>query len=310
MRQGITADRLGLTDLLEISDLLLRSGAFRFRVAGWSMYPALRKGDRIAVDPVRPAQLRVGDLLLFHHLGQLICHRLIALHEAGPVPRIITKGDAVTGCDGPLQPDQVLGRVVSVGRSGPWGESLAVWMDRWKERLVRGVAQGLTFLQGLRSYRRVMRGLLSRSFAYSVGLLEGRRWYQYQRLPRGGGSPVLKPDQSFRLLARLAGICVGSLQVEARAEGYWLEGLYVRLAYRGLGVASQLVALACNLAPLSEAGVLLAAGQPGDTAALRLFKKMGFRPQPATGSSSSLVLVRDLRPMGGCIPGEVAFWRR
>src|SRR3989442_6082520 len=66
MQQGITqairGDRLGLTDLLEISDLLLRGQAFRFRVASWSMSPALHKGDQITVESISPTSLQVGDV--------------------------------------------------------------------------------------------------------------------------------------------------------------------------------------------------------------------------------------------------------
>ena len=303
MKRGITADRVGLTDLLEISDLLLRSEAFRFRVAGWSMYPALRKGDRITVEPASPAQLQGGDLILFHHQGRLVCHRLVAMDGTGPVPRIITKGDAVARCDEPLEPDQVLGRVVGVRGSGPWGGTPAMRIDRWREQLTRGVGQGLRCLQGRRSYRRVMRSLLSRCVAYYVGIPEGKRWYSYQRIPCGRGDAVLKGHQSFHLLAKLAGTCVASLHVEARAEGYWLQTLYVRIPYRGLGVASQLLALACNVAALSGAGVLLAAVEQENKTALRLFEKMGFRPPSATGSSSTSVLVRDLHRVGDCTRG-------
>src|SRR3989441_11478649 len=42
--QAIGGDRLGLTDLVEISDLLLRKQAIPLRVAGWSMYPTLWEG--------------------------------------------------------------------------------------------------------------------------------------------------------------------------------------------------------------------------------------------------------------------------
>src|SRR5438128_1864820 len=52
LTQPIATDQLGLADLLEISDLLIRRQTFRFRVASWSMYPMLRKGDRLTVEPV------------------------------------------------------------------------------------------------------------------------------------------------------------------------------------------------------------------------------------------------------------------
>ena len=153
MNQGITqaiaSDRLDLTDLMEklaaaglrFSDLLLPGQTFRLRVTGWSMSPALYTGDQITVEPASPTQLQVGDLLLFHHRGRLICHRLVAMQETGAGPQLITKGDAETECDEPLQHDQVLGRVVAVTRRWPWARgrrwigALAIRIDRWRERL-------------------------------------------------------------------------------------------------------------------------------------------------------------------------------
>src|SRR2546425_10711725 len=55
MNHGLTpataGDRLGLADLPEIRDLLLRAGFFSFRVASWCMYPTLWKGGALAVGP-------------------------------------------------------------------------------------------------------------------------------------------------------------------------------------------------------------------------------------------------------------------
>src|SRR5438132_12471078 len=97
MNQEMSSERLDLIDFLDISDLLIHSQTFRFRVASWSMYPTLRKGDQLMVEPASPAQFQVGDLLLYHHRGQLICHRVVALDTAEAGPRIITKGYPTTG---------------------------------------------------------------------------------------------------------------------------------------------------------------------------------------------------------------------
>ncbi len=277
-------DRLDLTDLLEISDLLLCSQTFRFRVASWSMSTALQKGDQITVEPTSPAQLQVGDLILYHQNGQLICHRLVAMEGAGSELRIITKGDAATGCDAPLQPEQVLGRVVAVARRWPWARTSgsagaqAMRIDIMCERLTELIARGMRWLQGHRGYRWIMRALLSRCVAYYVGLPEGRRWFRYHRISRRGGDPNgFTGRRDFHLLAKLGGTSVGSLQGKAGAEGYWIENLHVRIRYRGLGVASQLLALAATAASRSRPPVLLASVEPANTAALYLFTKAGFR---------------------------------
>jgi GNAT superfamily N-acetyltransferase len=283
MTAGIAADRFDLPDLVEISDLLLRHGTFRFRVAGWSMYPALRKGDRMTVEPVRPSQLRIGDLIVFHLRGRLICHRLVALEGAEPELRIITKGDATSGCDEPLQPEQVLGRVVAVtrrwpwARAGGWAGAQAMRIDRGRERLAYRVALGLRWFQGLRPYRWLMRALVSRCFDYSIGIPEGRRWYRYHPISRRGSDPIgFTGHRDFHLLAKLGGTSVGSLQGKAGAEGYRIESLHVRIRYRGLGVGSHLLALAAAAARRSRPPVLLASVEPANTAAVHLFTKMGF----------------------------------
>jgi len=292
--QGTISDRLGLTDLLEISDLLLRSQTFRFRVTSWSMSPALRKGDRLTVEPVSPAQLQVGDLILFHHRGRLICHRLVAVQENGAGPRLITRGDATAGCDAPLQADQVLGRVVAVKRSGLRIGSLALRVDRWREQITDRVAQALLRLQGFRPYRQIMRGLVSRGFEYSIGVPEGRRWYRYERLCRDRGAPGLNSNHGFHLLAKLAGSTVASLHAVRRGEDYWLEAFYVRLRYRGLGVASQLLMIACHLASRNGARRFLATVEAENSAALSLLDKMGFRSLTGSEPDGTAVLYRDL----------------
>lgn len=303
--QRTDTDRLGLADLPELSGLLLQAETFRLRVAGWSMYPTLTKGDRLTVEPVHPEQLWVGDLVLFHHQGRLICHRLVAVHGTGPTPRLLTKGDATTGPGELLESDQVLGRVIAIERRrprllrGPRVGALAVRINHWAERHRQGVGLGLRRLQDHRSYRLLMRAMLSRCFAYSVGVPEGRRWYRYHPI-RPGDQPVeLKGHQRFHLVAKFGGTAVGSLHLRAGAAGFWLEALSVRLRYRGLGVASRLVVLAGDLAALGKARVLLAAVDAENQPSLRLFETLGFRPLPGMGGSGTTILARTLRGDGG-----------
>ena len=294
LTQPIASDQLGLTDLLEISDLLIHSQTFRFRVASWSMYPTLRKGDQLMVEPASPAQFQVGDLLLYHHRGQLICHRVVSLEKVGLGGRIVTKGDATTGPGEVLEPGQVLGRVVAVRRRGLWGAGLAILTDCWHSRFAPPVVQALLRLQGIRLYRQIMRGLVWRGFEYSIGVPEGRRWYRYERLCRDRPAPKLNGQQGFHLLAKLGGSAVASLHAVRRGEEYRLEALYVRIRYRGLGVASQLLAFACHLASRSGAGRLLAAVEVENSVTRSLFDKIGFRPLTGSELDGTAVLCRDL----------------
>ena len=276
MKQGITqairGDRVGLTDLLEkladagvrFSDLLLHGQTFRIRVTGWSMYPTLHPGDQITVEPASPVQLQVGELILFHDRGNLICHRLVAVQETGAGPRLITKGDAWNGCETPAWPEQVLGRVVGIRPN----------------RLVRlrdKVSQGLLVLQSLRFYRRMMRALMSRGVAYYFEIPEVGEGFRHNRIGGRGILELLKGHHRFQLVAKFAGIYLGSVYVEAGADGFWLHALYVRIRYRGMGIASKLVALAATVSAMNGASALLAWVEPANSASLALFTKMGFR---------------------------------
>ncbi len=303
--QAVRSDRLDLTDLLEklaaaglrFSDLLLRGQTFRLRVAGRSMSPALCNGDQITVEPASPASLQEGDVILFHQCGQLICHRVVAIQDSGAGPRLITKGDAETGCREVTQPDQVLGRVVAVTRRWLWAGSLSKRTDGWLARLRDEVALGLLALQGLRSYRRIMRALLSRCFAYQVVIPEGRQWFCYHPISHRGGYPIGFTDRrDFHLLAKLGGICVGSVRVTASGEGYRIDDLYVRIRYRGLGVASRFICFASTLVAQSDAGRLLAEIEKPNRTAIRLFESAGFRLHPSTQSASRPIFVRDYAP--------------
>lgn len=80
------------------------------RVASWSMYPTLCKGDRLELEPAEP--LHVGDLIVYRKAFGLVCHRLVARHDA----RLLTQGDACSGPPEQVLPQDVLGRVVAVTR--------------------------------------------------------------------------------------------------------------------------------------------------------------------------------------------------
>jgi uncharacterized repeat protein (TIGR01451 family) len=87
--------------------LLRRGNAVRFRVNGQSMQPNLTDGDTVVVAPVKPSDLRRGDLLLVRDDDSLLVHRLVASDPHS--------GSAVLQSDTGLAPDapttQLFGKV-------------------------------------------------------------------------------------------------------------------------------------------------------------------------------------------------------
>ncbi len=105
-----TSDRLAVSALPENCQGPALQHLLIPRVASWSMYPTLCKGDRLELGPAEP--LHVGDLVVFRRPFGLVCHRLVARQEQD----LLTKGDANSGAPEPVLFRDVLGIVVAVVR--------------------------------------------------------------------------------------------------------------------------------------------------------------------------------------------------
>lgn len=106
--------------LLELgSEILARGDRLRFRARGGSMFPFIRNGEIVEVEPVDIGQIRVGDIVFYRTWsGRILAHRVIKKRKGEKGVVLMTKGDAVPRPDVLVYPDQVLGRVVVVERSG------------------------------------------------------------------------------------------------------------------------------------------------------------------------------------------------
>jgi len=93
---------------------LAQGSPIRLRVSGSSMAPLIEQGDVVLVRHVNFGDLRRGDLILVEQGGAFLTHRLVAADAHG----VRTKGDNASHADLPVVPQDVLGRVVGVEKSG------------------------------------------------------------------------------------------------------------------------------------------------------------------------------------------------
>jgi len=109
------------------TDLLHQGYGVRFYAKGWSMYPTIKDGERITVEPVVPSRVKRGDILLYHNGRGVVAHRVVQfarkmalLNAQAPVlgTFFILRGDACSTCDEPVEGNQVLGKVLCVERNG------------------------------------------------------------------------------------------------------------------------------------------------------------------------------------------------
>ena len=99
------------------------------------MYPTVRPGDVLRVQPTTTAQIEVGDLAVCRRPGYLFCHRVIEVgkdEEGGDY--ILTRPDTVqSGSDGPTSDEDLLGIVTAIKRDGEQTSTEAVvypWLKR------------------------------------------------------------------------------------------------------------------------------------------------------------------------------------
>lgn len=92
---------------------VLESGhSARFTATGNSMYPSIRSGDALVVEPVDPGALRRGDVVLAQLPRGLTAHRIVRMERrGGQVISITTRGDNCGSDDDPFSPDLLLGRI-------------------------------------------------------------------------------------------------------------------------------------------------------------------------------------------------------
>lgn len=100
------------------TDLLQAGQPVCFRASGSSMAPTLRDGDLVTVAPVRVAEVRSGDVLLYATARGLTAHRVLQRLPGGSTTSFRTRGDAPGSAEEQIEAGQVLGRVEAVRRNG------------------------------------------------------------------------------------------------------------------------------------------------------------------------------------------------
>jgi signal peptidase I len=103
-------------DFLELSQELLNRGALlRFRAHGRSMQPFIKNGDILIVEPLNGASASIGDVIFYRRSdSSFTAHRLINVTGGSGGDVLLSRGDSLNYFDPPIQPEQVMGRVIQI----------------------------------------------------------------------------------------------------------------------------------------------------------------------------------------------------
>ena len=126
------------------AEVLSTGGGVRIRTRGLSMYPLIRHGDLIEVEPADASAVRMGDVILSRDgHDRLVAHRVVKVHGKGHGGTLVTKGDWTFRPDALVEPGQVLGRIVAIERAGR-----RITLNSGGQRLVQLLAAGVSLHSG------------------------------------------------------------------------------------------------------------------------------------------------------------------
>ncbi|MDX9729027.1 MAG: hypothetical protein RBT50_07165 [Bacteroidales bacterium] len=107
---------------------------------GYSMWPAIRPGDAVVIDPIGTRIPEIGEIVALKRDGGYVIHRVTGVTAGKDATNIRTQGDGVTREDEPADAGMIAGVVRSVVRSGRQHQAPPLHLPRWINRLAAAVA--------------------------------------------------------------------------------------------------------------------------------------------------------------------------
>lgn len=296
----------------QIAEVLINNDMTIFKAISWCMFPIIWAGDTLKIEPIKPKEARIGDILLYKCVGLAFAHRLVKTYTEKDKLYIVTSGEREfrnkqfnnftdlppDNCAGVVS-DNVLGKVTEIKRgrlSFKPNDADEGWLSLmqgrlrlslWilKRRSKQYIAGIFIKLQSVKLYRYCFRGLIRDKISFLVGAplikntAESNNFRFYQTL-----EDFLKSFASaeglYNISARINNKPVGNIslfleRIDNR-KACTLSDFRVRIPFRGLGIGSQLLRKAlylCNKVNIDEVKVVLS---EEDKIACGLFKKLGF----------------------------------
>lgn len=98
----------------ETGFILLSEGkTLRVKANGYSMYPAIKPGSFIYIDPCNE-QVEDGDIIAWKFEKGIVVHRLVRVTGEGAEKIFITRGDSLMNEDAPVTKELYAGKVIKI----------------------------------------------------------------------------------------------------------------------------------------------------------------------------------------------------
>lgn len=98
-------------------EAILNGHSVKTIASGTSMFPFLRKGDLLTIEPVLMDEIKRGDVVVFESEEKWIAHRVIKIHSNDGLTEFTTRGDARVSNDPPVRKENYIGIVSYLERN-------------------------------------------------------------------------------------------------------------------------------------------------------------------------------------------------
>lgn len=298
------------TQLFEMSKLLIEKGAIRFRSSGTCMYPSLKPGDVLFVQPKNAAQIKIGEIAVYRHLNRIFAHRTVATGEGNGQYYIFTRPDRTeSGMEGPFSDKDIIG-VISNGE----GKSISqeeeaetkgkrnllqemVFNSRlqyhsFKEALANHIVHLIYYIQGFGGYPFIARNIFSRlnfkldfSIHTPLGNKINSRFYE---IISGHDFPIVNPVPEgnhipqFTIILNFNSKPASFLSFIARPEhcpfpGFWVTAVKTRMRFRGTGMEERVFDKLEDILRQSKVTQIFVSIPVDDAQRRDFFEKIGFK---------------------------------
>jgi signal peptidase I len=112
LRKKMLVKNTGLT-------LLSEGKTIRIKAHGYSMFPCIRPGSLVLIEPINLKGFPVpGEIIAITRENGLIIHRLTKIVVKNNVRTFIARGDSNAFADDPVKIDKIAGRIVGAESTG------------------------------------------------------------------------------------------------------------------------------------------------------------------------------------------------
>lgn len=116
---------------------IIRQGrSVQIVASGYSMYPFLRKGDLLTVEPVTMETIKLGDIVVFESGGKWIAHRVIHIRSKADSLGFLLRGDTCIEFDPVVNKENYIGSVRVFTRKNSKKNSSTGALNAWRKIIV------------------------------------------------------------------------------------------------------------------------------------------------------------------------------